>query len=186
MNRFARATPWLHGPMRLYASFGIAVFAALLLLGWWRSRGLEPRRLAAAVWSGGAGLIALTLNQPLVSFFHEPRPYDALSGLLVLADRSADPAFPSDHAVVAGAVAAGLWFVDRRIGLVATLAAALMALARVYTAAHYPHDVAAGLVLGAAIAAGGWFLVRRPATAAVARLRTSPLRLLVSDGHRAA
>jgi membrane-associated phospholipid phosphatase len=81
------------------------------------------------------------------------RPYTAHPGILVLAHRSTDFSFPSDHAVMAGAVAAGLWLVSRRLGLIATLAALVMAFARVYIAAHYPQDVVAGLLLGAAVAA---------------------------------
>jgi membrane-associated phospholipid phosphatase len=50
-----------------------------------------------------------------------------------------DPAFPSDHAVMAGAVAAGLWLVSRRLGVLTTVAAVVMAAG--------PADVLAGLVL---------------------------------------
>jgi len=44
----------------------------------------------------------------------------------VLVARSTDFSFPSDHAVMAGAVAAGVWLVDRRLGLLTTIAALLM------------------------------------------------------------
>ena len=37
----------------------------------------------------------------------------------------------------------------------------MMAFSRVYIAAHYPLDVAAGLLLGAAVTLAGWALVRR-------------------------
>ena len=67
----------------------------------------------------------------------EARPYAVLPHILVLAHCSTDPSFPSDHAVLAGAVAAGLWLVNRRLGNVAVLAAAAMAFARVYIGAHY-------------------------------------------------
>ena len=41
--------------------------------------------------------------------------------------------------------------------------------------AHYPHDVVAGLLLGAAVAALGWLLVRLPLTRIVEALRTLPV-----------
>ncbi|MFD2768076.1 hypothetical protein [Micromonospora eburnea] len=53
-------------------------------------------------------LLAVAGNQPIVSAVNRPRLYMTLSGILVLADRSTDPSFPSDHATMAGAVAAGL------------------------------------------------------------------------------
>lgn len=40
--------------------------------------------------------------------------------------------------MMAGAVAAGVWLVNRRLGVIAAIAAVAMALARVYVGAHYP------------------------------------------------
>jgi undecaprenyl-diphosphatase len=37
----------------------------------------------------------------------------------------------------------------------------MMVFGRVYIAAHYPLDVAAGLLLGAAVALVGWVMLRR-------------------------
>ena len=73
-----------------------------------------------------------------------------------------------------GAVAAGLLLVNRRLGLLACLAAALIALARVYIAAHYPWDVLGGLVFGASVALLGWLVMRRPLTALTRWLRRQP------------
>ena len=73
-----------------------------------------------------------------------------------------------------GAVAAGLLLVNRRLGLLACLAAALMAVARVYIAAHYPWDVLAGVAFGASVALLGWLLLRRPLTALTGWLRRRP------------
>lgn len=182
VNEFARDTGWLHAPMTAFAAYGVAVLAAALLAGWWSARSNGPVRVAASVWAGAAGLLAVAVNQPLVHHFHEARPYTADPRLLVLAHRSADYSFPSDHAVLAGAVAAGLWLVSRRLGLVATVAAVVLAFARVYIAAHYLHDVVVGLAVGAAVALVGWWLVRRPLTAVVARLAMTRLRPLVASG----
>ncbi len=81
---------------------------------------------------------------------------------------------------MAGAAAAGLWLVDRRLGVVATVAAVLMAGSRVYIAAHYPHDVVAGLVVGAAVTLLGWFALRRLLTRLVEALTGTALRPLLA------
>jgi membrane-associated phospholipid phosphatase len=73
-----------------------------------------------------------------------------------------------------GAVAAGVLLVNRSLGLLATLAAALMAFARVYIGAHYPWDVFGGLALGATVVLVGWMLLRHPLTALPAWLRRQP------------
>jgi membrane-associated phospholipid phosphatase len=120
VNEFARDTPWLHPFMTGYADYGIAVFVALLLAGWWIARRSRDLRVtAAAVWTPLGALAAVALNQPIVTVIDEARPYAVLSNIVVLAHRTSDPSFPSDHAVLAGAVAGGLWLVNRRLGAVA-------------------------------------------------------------------
>jgi membrane-associated phospholipid phosphatase len=174
VNGFARHTPWLHGVVLSYATYGVVLFAVLLVVGVLRSRADANRSLAAAGWACLATLIAVGINQPVGRIFAEARPYTTHPQLLVLASRSSDFSFPSDHAVMAGAAAAGLWLVSRRLGVVAVIAALVMAFARVYIAAHYPWDVVGGLLLGAAVSLLGWALLHRLLTAITAWLRRAP------------
>ena len=174
INSFARHTPWLHTPMQAYAKFGVALFGLLLVIALLTVRRGPTRLLAAAGWAPVAVLLALAINQPLGHLFAEARPYTTHHGILVLAQRTTDFSFPSDHATMAGATAMGLLLISRRLGWTAVVAAALMAFARVYIAAHYPWDVLAGLVLGGVVAFGGWLLLHAPLTALSAWLRSKP------------
>jgi membrane-associated phospholipid phosphatase len=174
VNGFARSTGWLHGVVLGYATYGVVLFAVLLVVGVLVSRTGSNRDLAAAGWACLATLIAVGINQPVGSFIDEARPYTTHPHLLVLASRSSDFSFPSDHAVMAGAAAAGLWLVSRRLGAVATIAAVVMACARVYIAAHYPWDVVGGLLLGAAVSLLGWALLHRLLTSISGHLRHAP------------
>ena len=181
VNDFARSTPWLHGPLVLYAGYGLVVFAGLLVAGWWIARKAgDPVRMAAALWAPAGMLLALAVNQPIVAAVNESRPYASLPDILVLATPTTDPGFPSDHAMVAGAVTAGLFLVDRRLGWVTAAAAALMAFSRVYIAAHYPLDVVVGLLLGAAVSLAGYFLLRRVLLRLVLALQDTRLRPLLT------
>jgi undecaprenyl-diphosphatase len=72
---------------------------------------------------------------------------------------------------MAGAAAAGLWLVSRALGGLATIAALVMAFSRVYIAAHYPWDVAVGLLVGALVTLLGWVLLRTPLTVLTGWLR---------------
>lgn len=104
INGFARSAPWLQPIVLAYANFGIVAFGALMLVGWWVARRSgDPGRMAAAIWVPIATLIAVGLNQPIAAIANQPRPYTALPDILVLAGRSLDPYFPSDHSVMAGA-----------------------------------------------------------------------------------
>lgn len=181
-NRLADRTGWAHGVMRFYADNGIVGFGVLIVLVYllaWRHD--DHHGVAAAVWSGGAALIALLAGQLIGSPINRARPYEAMPNVHVLVDKTTDFSFPSDHALVAGAVAAALLVANRRWGVVAAVAALFMALARVYVGAHYPGDVLAGLAVGAIVAAAGGYLVVPLLAKAVDRLVHTPLRPLLSS-----
>jgi len=154
VNDFARTTGWLHTPLVVYASDGVALFAVLLIVGYLLARSAgRPLTMARALLAAAtAPLLAVAVNQPIVHVVNEARPYTQLPHALLLVHRSIDASFPSDHATMAGAVAAGLLCVHRRLGAGAVLAALLMAFARVYVGAHFPIEVLAGLAVGALVA----------------------------------
>ena len=138
--------------------------------------------MAAALWAPLGTLIAVGINQPIADLVGEERPYAILPDILVLAQHTTGPAFASDHAVMAGAVTAGMFLVSRRLGLVAAAAAVLMAFARVYIAAHYPIDVLAGLLLGAAVSLLGFLAVGRLLERLVRIAEGTALRPLLTTG----
>ncbi|MDR3661266.1 MAG: phosphatase PAP2 family protein [Mycobacterium sp.] len=180
INEFARHTPWLHSFMAGYANHGNIVFVALLVLGWWIARrAADPAAMVAAVWAPLGVLAALVVYDPIAVTVNETRPCNALHDIVVL-HCNTDGGFPSIHAVIAAAVAAGLWLVNRRLGIVAALAAAVMAFARIYVGAHYPHDVLAGLALGAVVSLAGYFVARPLLRRLLARVAQTRLRVLIT------
>ena len=182
VNEFARDTGWAHGALGNYANWaGLVLLALLLVCGWLlgRRRPEAPRLTATAFLVGVGAVLALLATQAIGPAVARTRPCHALAHVEVLLHCASDSSFPSDHAMIAGAFAAGLFLLNRRLGLVALLLALLLAFARVYVGVHYPSDVAGGLAIGAAI---GTLVVLalRPATVAVAlRLARTPLRPLI-------
>lgn len=159
INDVAKETAWLHGAAQVFAKYGVVLFALAILIAYLHARHDAPRVLAASVWTGLGTVIAVGINQPIGNTIGEMRPYGRHPDALLLVSRTTDFSFPSDHAVMAGAVAMGLVLVSRKWGLVAGAGAVLMAVTRVYVGAHYPGDVIAGLVVGGLISLLGWLLV---------------------------
>jgi membrane-associated phospholipid phosphatase len=183
INRFAARTGWAHPLFVGFATYGIVLFAILLVVAYVDARRrADIHAVAATVWAGAAALVALGIAQVVGGAVDRARPYDAMGGVHVLIARSADFSFPSDHATAAGAVAVGLLFAGRRRwGAIAVACAAVMAFARVYVGVHYPGDVIAGLALGAAVALLGQLLVVPLLTRLGAAVATTSLRPLVTS-----
>jgi undecaprenyl-diphosphatase len=183
VNEFARDTRWAHGAVANYANWaGLVLLAVLLVAGWLsgRRRDDAPRLTATAFLVGVGAVLALLANQVIGPAFARPRPCHSLSHVEVLVHCATDSSFPSDHAMIAGAFAAGLLLLHRNLGLLALLLALLLAFTRIYVGVHYPTDVAGGLAIGATIGAIVVLALRPAATAVAAWLVHTPLRPLIA------
>ncbi|MFC8566398.1 phosphatase PAP2 family protein [Streptomyces sp. NPDC057245] len=174
---FARATPaWTQHTVEVWTEAGILVFGALFVVAWWRARHGDARAFAIAALAPVATALAYTGSELLKSGFTEERPCRAVPGALPsLAEcpPTGDWSFPSNHATIAGASAVALVLVRRALVWLTAPLALLMAFSRVFVGVHYPHDVAAGLLLGAVAAAVAVRLGTRPATRLAEAMRAS-------------
>lgn len=145
-----------------HASIKVILVATLLYWAWFANEdSIEKREslIAAVVLTGVAIAIAILL--PLVLPFrvrplHNPElslslPYGVSTHTLLGWN-----SFPSDHAVMFFALSTGLWFVSKRISIVALFYSLLViCLPRIYLGFHHPTDILAGAFIGALIASLG-------------------------------
>ena len=129
-------------------SIPVAVAATLALWLLARPRGATPLRLACAS-ALAAAAIGLLAVQVISHIWARPRPFVAHPrAVLELTRHAADPGFPSDHATAAFAIAVSVLVFRRRLGFLYLVAAAVIAIARVFAGVHYPGDVLAGALVG--------------------------------------
>ncbi|MER5810929.1 phosphatase PAP2 family protein [Streptomyces sp. NPDC002033] len=178
----AHRTPgWLNDAIAAWSLYGLALFAVLMAAAWWGARRTGS---ASAVTALAVPLITLAgfgVDLLLKLVFREDRPCQSLHvAVLEACPAPGDWSFPSNHAAIAGAAAVALLYVSRRLGAVAVVAAVLMAASRVWVGVHYPHDVLAGLAVGALVAFVCGRVVRRRQSALADRLGRGPLRPLLT------
>ncbi|WP_055702250.1 MULTISPECIES: phosphatase PAP2 family protein [Streptomyces] len=177
--RLARRTPgWLDSAVSYWSTYGLLLFAVLMAVGWWRARRIGAEAALTSLAAPVLVVAAFAMDSLVKSVVREDRPCQSLHlATLEGCPAPGDWSFPSNHAALAAAAATALWFVSRRLGAFATVAALAMAASRVWVGAHYPHDVAAGIAVGTTVALLGMLVLRRrPALAG--RLAASRLRPL--------
>ncbi|MGV9250982.1 phosphatase PAP2 family protein [Streptomyces sp. NPDC003697] len=178
----ARRSPgWLDTAVTAWSAYGLAVFALLMLLGWWQARRQGAVAALVALAVPVVVVLAYGLNALLKLLVREDRPCRSLHvRTLEACPAPGDWSFPSNHAAIAAAAAVALVFVARRLAAVAVSAALAMAASRVWVGAHYPHDVAIGLIVGGLTALVAMLLLRRWAQTLAPHLTATLLRPLLA------
>ena len=150
----------------------VAVLCAL----WLTARGPEAARdvRGRIVMTVAGAFAALSVSRLLaLALPFRARPFELAGGDPALPHRALESwsAFPSDHAALFFALATGIVFVSRGLGVLAFLhAIVVVSLPRLYLGLHNPTDMLAGAAIGVlcALAAARPVLVRRCARPIVA------------------
>ncbi|MET7456518.1 phosphatase PAP2 family protein [Streptomyces sp. NPDC005574] len=177
----ARHAPaWLDDTVSAWSTYGLALFAVLMGVGWWRARRVGATASVTALAVPLVVVVAYGVDAALKLLVREDRPCQSLHVTpLEACPAPGDWSFPSNHAAIAAAAAVAVLFVSRRLGAVAVVAACAMAASRVWVGVHYPHDVLAGVVVGALVALLVMSALRGRAEAAALRLTATRLRPLL-------
>ena len=102
---------------------------------------------------GYMSVIALILclligNLALKPFIARTRPFDINKVIDIIINKPKDFSFPSGHTMSSFAVATVLFYMDRKIGIIALILAILIGFSRLYLYVHFPSDVIVGMILG--------------------------------------
>uniref|UniRef100_UPI0003657573 phosphatase PAP2 family protein n=1 Tax=Actinoalloteichus spitiensis TaxID=252394 RepID=UPI0003657573 len=165
---FASGTPdWVHLAAEIITDGLPIMLVVLLLLNWWRARGIGGRALPLALLALAATALSYLVSETIKTVVGQERPCQSIDVVMIVAcDPVGDYSFPSNHTTFATAAAVGLAMAWRRVATWVLVSAVVTAFSRVFVGAHYPHDVVAGLVLGTLVA----YLVLRFGAAPMGKL----------------
>lgn len=168
-NQAVRQVWWLDQSVAFLSVNNLLKGGVLMALLWWvwfrMGRDQQARgHMVATLLSCVAALAVARLM--VNSLPHRPRPLHEPALDLATPYGVAEDAlnrfssFPSDHAVLFFALAAGFFFVSRRAGwMTLGYVVLFIALPRLYLGIHYFTDIAVGALVGACISVAGnhWF-----------------------------
>ncbi|MEV6234462.1 phosphatase PAP2 family protein [Saccharopolyspora shandongensis] len=143
---------WVHGLALFGTQALLAVFAVLTLLAWWRADRRLPVLLAPLLAAGAAWLF----SELIKNIVRQDRPCLVMripGGTIKNCAEVSAWSLPSSHSAAAAAFAVALSMLWRRITAIVVLLTLLEGFSRVFIGVHYPHDVLAGFLLGAALGA---------------------------------
>lgn len=159
---FVGKAPALDSVMRLLCNdYFLPLTICLIMLILWLSQPdrIKRARIQRAIMNASVAIGISTLVVALINSFWNPwpRPFLVDDPIIRESARHAaqtifyfptDPSFPSNGATIAFAAATGVWFGNRKAGVVVFVLATLWAVARFYAGIHFFIDVAGGAVIG--------------------------------------
>lgn len=105
---------------------------------------------------GGLVCSAVVGNLILKNLVARSRPFSLNTTVNLLISAPTDYSFPSGHTMASFVAAMILYHTDKRLGIPALMLAFLIAFSRLYLYVHFPSDVIAGALIGAAIGHTVW------------------------------
>ena len=147
INNLAGISPILDQFMIYIVKFSAPIMAILVatLLGlglYTKDKELTMNSIHTILLLG----ITLAIDQVIGFFYVEPRPFVSHTVNLLLV-HSADPSFPSTHAMGMSAIALSLFAVYKRLGSILIALTLLTGFAKIFVGHHYPIDIIGGFII---------------------------------------
>jgi undecaprenyl-diphosphatase len=122
----------------------------------------RPREIRKSALLCAGVILPLSFALSLIGgyIYSDPRPF-VVGHFPPLIPHEPDNGFPSDHVLLTGAIAALMFFYDRRWSALMWILALLIGWARVYAGLHHVADIVGSVAIVLAAAASYWVMLGR-------------------------
>jgi undecaprenyl-diphosphatase len=108
----------------------------------------RKERIRYLFLTGASVILSRLIITELIRFiWHRSRPF-AVHQVNLLIERGASGSFPSGHMTFLFALAAVVYFFNKKFGIAFFILSFLVGLARVFVGIHYPFDILGGIIIG--------------------------------------
>lgn len=145
LNDLAGQNIWLDRFMVFSADkMGYFLIASIFILFW--KKDYFKKLIFVSL---GSAIFARFVFVGLMRYFlYSPRPFLILENVNRLMNHATESSFPSGHTTFYFAIATGVYFYNKKAGLIYFLLAGLLGIARIFVSVHWPLDIIAGIGLG--------------------------------------
>lgn len=141
---------WLAIFLAVYVGY---ILVVLFLVMVFKEKDRKKRAYAFAWWVLSAIVSRGIIAQVFYFFYHRLRPFEAL-GVESVFTPGPNTAFPSGHMAFYATFIIPVFYLNKKWGWIYTAAVAVMGIARIYGAVHWPTDIIAGIVIAVASSYG--------------------------------
>ena len=144
---------WLGSLFHGVEQASIPLMVVITGILWFFARPGGDRKWKLACASGyAAAALGYVIAFVIHHVYDRARPYEAHPAMRHPWSSSTDASFPSDHTTVSFGIAFAVLMFDTVAGVILLAAAAIIGIGRLFIGAHYPGDVAAGVLVGVVVA----------------------------------
>jgi undecaprenyl-diphosphatase len=137
--------------LTVFAAKDLIYLMIIAVVAWFIARLPKGQRKSVLIFAASTFAVSVLLSKVAAHLLYNPRPF-MISHHTPLIAHAPGNGFPSDHTLLAAAIAFVVLRFDRRVGAILLLCTILVGLARVHAGVHHLIDIIASIFIAGFVA----------------------------------